>query len=115
MIELGQLERHYAAFAKQNARIVVASLEGRDDARQTQSDFPHLLVLADQDRKLATAAGVIHERSNPTGGDTSAPTTIIMDEGGVVRWIYRSPTALVRLSSDEVLQAVIETQGRSRK
>lgn len=107
MVELGQLERHHDDFAKQNARIVVASLDGAEEARQTQADFPHLLVLADDQHALAGAAGVVHENSAPQGGDTSAPTTVILDRHGVVRWLYRSPAAIARLSPDEVLRALI--------
>lgn len=115
MIELGQLERRHEEFAKQNARVVVASLDGPEEARQTQADFPHLLVLADSDRKLADAAAVIHEQSAPKGGDTSAPTTIVVDESGVVRWLYRSPAVIARLTPDEVLRAVMESQSQGRK
>lgn len=110
MVELGQLERHHEAFAKQNARVVVASLEGTEEARQTQADFPHLLVLSDHDRHLASAAEVIHERSTPEGGDTSAPTTVIIDQSGVVRWLYRPPSAIARLAPNELLRAVIEAR-----
>lgn len=113
MIELGQLERHHDDFAMENARIVVASLEGPDEAHQTQDDFPHLLVLADHDRKLASAVGVIHTRSTPEGGDTSAPTTVIIDGQGVVRWLYRSPAAIARLAPQDVLREVTTLTERS--
>ncbi|HET6883091.1 MAG TPA: redoxin domain-containing protein [Pirellulales bacterium] len=108
MIELGQLERRHADFARHDARIVVASLEGPDDARQTQVDFPHLVVLADADRKLANTVQVVHPQSSPAGGDTSAPTTVVIDGDGTVRWLYRSPAVIARLSPDEVLRAIAE-------
>ena len=100
--------RRHADFARRNARVVVASLEGTDDARQTQADFPHLLVLADADRTLANKTNVIHVRSSPKGGDTSAPTTVLIDGAGVVRRLYRPPAVISRLSPDEVLQAIDE-------
>ena len=106
MIELGQLERRHADFARHNARIIVSSIEGPEDAQQTQADFPHLVVLADQDRGLSNVAEVIHAKSTPEGGDTSAPTTILIDQSGIVRWLYRSPSAIARLSPDEVLRAI---------
>jgi peroxiredoxin len=65
-----------------------------------------LLVLADHDRGLSNAAEVIHPKSTPEGGDTSAPTTILIDQKGIVRWLYRSPSAIARLSPDDVLQAI---------
>ena len=106
MIELGQLERQHGEFARRNARVIVASLEGREEAQQTQADFQHLLVLADEERGLAEAAGVVHPRSAPGGLDTSAPTTVLIDGQGQVRWLYRSPRAITRLSPDELLEAV---------
>lgn len=106
MIELGQLERRHGDFAKRNARVIVASLEGRKEAQRTQADFPHLLVLADVERGLATAAQVVHPHSAPGGLDTSAPTTVLIDGHGQVCWLYRSPRAITRLSPDEVLEAV---------
>jgi alkyl hydroperoxide reductase subunit AhpC len=108
MIELGQLERRHEDFARRNARIVVASLEGPHDAQRTQADFPHLTVLSDADRRLASTVEVIDAQSSPTGGDTSAPTTVLIDGAGAVRWLYRPPAAIARLSPDEALRAIDE-------
>src|SRR5579871_5328793 len=106
MIELGQLERRHEDFARRNTRVIAVSVEGPDDARKTQTDFPHLLVLADQGRGLSDAAQLIHARAAPDGSDADAPTTILVDRRGVVRWLYRSPEVVARLSPDDVLQAV---------
>jgi alkyl hydroperoxide reductase subunit AhpC len=40
MTELVQLERRHEDFPKRNARVIVVSVEGLDDARKTQADFP---------------------------------------------------------------------------
>lgn len=106
MIELGQLERRHGDFAARNARVLVISMEGVDDAKQTQAQFPHLVVLADAGRGLGEAAGIVHPQSAPDGGDTEAPTTILVDRHGTVRWLYRSSEVIARLSPDEVLQAL---------
>lgn len=106
MIELGQLERRHEDFARRNTRVIVASLEGTEDAEKTQHDFPHLLVLADQERGLSEAAGLIHPHSSPDGRDTSAPTTILVDRHGKTCWVYRSGEVIARLSPDDVLQAI---------
>ena len=106
MIELGQLERRHEDFARRNTRVVAISVEGPDEARRTQADFPHLVVLADQGRGLSEAAGVIHPHAGPDGSDIDAPTTILVDRHGTVRWLYRSGEAIARLSPDEVLQAI---------
>jgi len=34
------------------------------------------------------------------------PTTLLVDRRGTVRWLYRSPEVIARLSPDEVSQAI---------
>jgi peroxiredoxin len=106
MTELVQLERRHEGFAARNARVVAVSIEGLDDARKTQADFPHLTVISDEHRALSEAARLIHPHAAPDGGDADAPTTILVDRRGTVRWVYRSPSVIARLSPDEVLQAI---------
>ena len=106
MIELGQLERRHDDFARRHTRVIVVSMEGIDDAKKTQGDFPDLLVLADQGRGLSDAAGLIHPHAAPDGSDIDPPTTIVVDPHGTVRWLYRSQEVISRLSPDEVLQAI---------
>jgi alkyl hydroperoxide reductase subunit AhpC len=109
MIELGQLERRHDDFTRRNTRVIVISTEGVDDAQKTQSQFPHLLVLADQNRGLSAAIGIIHAgAAAPDGSDIDMPTTILVDRSGTVRWLYRSPEMIARLSPDDVLAAIDE-------
>jgi peroxiredoxin len=109
MIELGQLESHWREFDKRKVRVVVVSVEDQEKARATQADFPHLIVVSDAGRKLAEAAAVIHPRSAPDGGDSAAPTTILVDGVGIVRWTFRPSRVLTRLSPSQVL-AVIDKE-----
>ena len=106
MIELGQLERRHEDFARRNTRVIVASMEGLDDAAKTQTQFPHLTVLADESRGLSDAAALVHPHAKPGGADADAPTTILVDGKGVVHWLYRPPVVIARLSPDDVLQAI---------
>src|SRR5262245_32598785 len=108
MTELVQLERRHEEFPKRDSRVIAVSVEGLDDARKTQADFPHLTVLSDEARGLSEAAGLIHPHAAPDGGDADVPTTILVDRRGMVRWIYRSPSVIARLAPDEVLWAVDE-------
>ena len=81
-------------------------MEGLDDARRTQADYPHLTVVSDEARGLSEAAGLIHPHAAPDGSDTDVPTTILLDRRGTVRWLYRSPSVIARLSPDDVLRAI---------
>jgi peroxiredoxin len=104
MAELGELEKRHEDFARKNLRVIVVSIESPELAKKTQADFPHLTVASDQERKLSNAVDVIHPNSGPEG-DTSAPTTILIDGNGTTKWIYRSGHVMVRLSPDELLEA----------
>jgi peroxiredoxin len=106
MKELVQLEQLHEEFARRNTRVIVTSLEGTDDAQKTQNQFPHLVVLADQERGLARAADLIHPKVGPDGSDANTPTTVFVDRQGVVRGLYRPDNVTSRLTPDEVLQAV---------
>jgi peroxiredoxin len=108
MIELVQLERRHEDFARRNARVIAVSMDGPDDSQRTQERFPHLVILSDSSRGLSEAAQVVHAHARPDGGEADAPTTILVDRDGQVRWLYRSPEIVARLSPDEVLAAIDE-------
>jgi peroxiredoxin len=108
MIELGELEAEHREFEKRKTRVVVVSLEDQETAQATQADFPHLIVIADAERKLAEAMDVIHAGSAPDGGDTAAPTTFLIDGAGNVRWTFRPERFFTRLSPKQVLAALDE-------
>jgi alkyl hydroperoxide reductase subunit AhpC len=108
MIELGQLEAQHEEFARRNVEVVVISVEDQKDAQLTQKEFPHLVVVADKERNLAKAVEVLQPGSDPHGDDTSAPTTILVDGSGTVRWVHRPPTVIGRLSPGEVVKAIDE-------
>jgi alkyl hydroperoxide reductase subunit AhpC len=108
MIELGELEGAHQEFEKRKTRVVVVSVEDQPTARATQADFPHLIVVADAERKLSEALDVIHRGSAPDGGDSAAPTTFLLDGAGNVRWTFRAERFFTRLSPGQVLAAVDE-------
>src|SRR5262245_22111152 len=106
MIELGELEKNWQEFENRNVKVVVVSLEGTDDAKATQKDFPHLVVVSDSERELSEAVDIIHKKSARDGGDTAAPTTLLIDGDGVVKWKSHPPRVLDRLSPAEFLAAI---------
>jgi peroxiredoxin len=106
MIELGQLEATWRDFAQRQVRVVVVSVEGREAAEATQAQFPHLVVVSDEERSLVGAVGVVHRRSAPGGGDSAAPTTLLVDGEGTLRWAFRPDRVLTRLSPAQLLAAI---------
>ncbi|HMF10764.1 MAG TPA: redoxin domain-containing protein [Gemmataceae bacterium] len=89
MIELGELERTHEEFAKRHVQVVAVSIEGLDDSIKTQKDFPHLVVVSDAERKLISAVEALHPGAGKNHEDVAAPTTILVDNKGMVRWVYR--------------------------
>src|SRR5262245_60496688 len=108
MAELVQLESQWRQFEERGVIVVVVSVEDLEAARDVQERFPHLEVVSDSEQKLTEAAEVLQKKSAPDGGDTSAPTTFLIDGKGVVRWTYRPDAVGSRLSPKEVLAAVDE-------
>jgi peroxiredoxin len=106
MVELGELEKHHADFDQRNVRLVAISRDDLEDSKKTQDAFPHLQIVSDVDHKVADALAVIDKGHGPGGQDTNAPTTMLVDGSGTVRWIGRPNRFLVRLSPEELLKAV---------
>ena len=106
MIELGQLEAHHDEFAKRHTRVVAVSVDGLDDSKKTKQVVPHLVVVADTDHKLVDAVEVLHAKAGERGEDVAAPTTILVDQHGVVRALFRPTNVGSRLSAREVLAMV---------
>ena len=114
MIELGQLEARHQDFDSRHVRVVAVSLDGLDDSAKTQSKFPHLVIVSDKNEGLAKAASTLAPQHSPEGGDTNAPTTVLVDRRGEVRWVFRPDRFIERLSPDELLKEVDKHLGASR-
>jgi peroxiredoxin len=109
MVELGELEARHDDFAKRNVRIVAISNDDPATARDTQADFRHLKIASDADQNMAKALQVVQSGVGPQHSDTNAPTTILVDGDGTVRWLFRPDYFIVRLSPDDFLAAIDKT------
>jgi peroxiredoxin len=110
MTELGELESHFQEFKKRKnpVEIVAISTDNREDAQKSQTRFPHLKVVADTDQKMCQTLDVMHPGAGSGGKDTAAPTTILVDGQGTVRWLFRPDRFLERLSPGQILAAIDE-------
>jgi alkyl hydroperoxide reductase subunit AhpC len=110
MAELGELERRHEDFANRGVRVMVVSNDPQEVARETQDDFPSLVVVADATKAMARAFQVTHTAFGPLGGrPTNAPTTFLVDGDGTVRWLFRPAQFVARLPPEELLTAIDET------
>jgi peroxiredoxin len=109
MVELGELEGRHDDFASRNLQILAISDDDLAIARETQAEFPHLKIVSDAEQNMAQAFQVIHSGVGPNCRDTNAPTTILVDADGKVRWVFRPNHFTARLSPDELLAAIDKT------
>jgi peroxiredoxin len=114
MIELGELETHQEDFAKRHTRVVAVSVDDPEKAKGTKENHPHLVIVADPDRKLISAAEVLHPGAGEHGEDVAAPTTFLIDKNGMVRAVFRPRQVVTRLSAKEVLAAVDAELGETK-
>ena len=106
MIELGELEKNSSEFASHGVHVVVASVDTQEDSRWVQSKFPHLTVLSDPDGTLTRKFGLLHPHAGPEGKDIATPTTILVDEHGTIRWLFRPDRVITRLSPAALTAAI---------
>jgi peroxiredoxin len=106
LVELGELEAHREEFASRQTRVVAVSVDNQEESQKTKDACPSLVVVADPDRKLVSAAEVLHPHAGQSGEDVAAPTTILIDKQGMVRALYRPSQVISRLSAKEVLEMV---------
>jgi len=110
MVELGQLEERHADFDK--VRVVAISQDDLENSKKTQEACPHLQIVSDANASIANALELMDKvHHGPKGEDTNAPTTMVVDGAGTVRWIYRADRFMVRLSPDDLLKAVDQHLG----
>src|SRR5258708_5046807 len=109
MDELGELEKRHEDLARRKVRVVAISNDDEATAQKTQAALPHLTVVADTQQNLAKAMHVIHAGVGPSGTDTNAPTTLLIDGAGVIRWTYRPRNLAVRATPEELLEAIDKT------
>lgn len=106
MKQLTELEAHHADFERADANVVVVSIEGLEEAAATQRDFPHLKVVSDEKRELSGAIDLINKNSAPDGGDTAAPTILLLDGHGTVTWLHRPTRFIARPSAAELVAKI---------
>ena len=106
---MAQLESYQQEIGRLGAGLVYIAAEKRDGIwkpekylRKHPTAFPFLL---DEDRAVTKAYGLYH-RLGHDAIRIAHPATLVVDEAGAVRYIYRGKHQLDRAPVEEVLTAV---------
>ena len=117
MTELGELRKHYRDIIDRLVEVVAVSVDPPNVSEKLRRklDLP-IRFLSDERGTLMDALHVRHRDGmppsfishRPAGGsrDLFLSTTFLLDEEGVIRWVYRPDTYRVRAPAREVLQAI---------
>lgn len=104
--QLRELEAHQAEFERIKVPVLVVSIEDVQTAAQTQKDFPHLVVVSDEQGGLSNAVQLINRGTAPGGKDCAIPTIILVDRSGTVRWLHRPTRFIARPSASELVATI---------
>ena len=116
MTELGELRKHYRDILDRRVEVVAVSVDPPDVSERLRRkiDLP-IRFLSDERGTLMDALHVRHRNGMPPsfithratdGRDPFLSTTFLLDEEGVIRWVYRPDTYRVRAPAREVLRAI---------
>ncbi len=65
-------------------------------------------ILADEQRQVIRALGLLHAGGAPNGDDIALPALILLDPGGRIRWRYVADRIQNRLDEQRVLVTIRE-------
>ena len=108
MIELGELDKRQREFAERKVSVLCISIEDQESASEIERRFSSLTVLSDVPGEFSKGLDLILANGSPYGTPAMAPTTVLVDATGIVRWIYRPPDVINRLPPDELLARIDE-------
>lgn len=104
-MQLGELQDYYGEFHRAGVRVVAVSIDRPEqNARLQRRLGAGYEFLSDEKGVLLDALDIRH-RQWP-GLESAVPTQYLVDEAGVVRWIYRAETWRVRPHPHEALRAI---------
>ncbi len=118
MTELVELRRHWQEIIDRHVDVVAVSIEPPDVTEALRRRIGvGIRFLSDERGTLMDALDVRHRDAMPpafvTAGhsargsrDLFMSTSFLVDESGVIRWVYRPDTYRVRAPAREVLQAI---------
>jgi peroxiredoxin len=64
--------------------------------------------LADREGVLLDGLGIRHRAGRNDGADIAYPTAVLVDAGGVVRWIFQSHSYRERARAEQIFGAIAE-------
>ncbi|GMU81186.1 MAG: hypothetical protein AMXMBFR47_10570 [Planctomycetota bacterium] len=92
---------------RRGGRLLAVSVDSPERSRQVVERFRlPFPILADEERDVIRAYGLVHAGGAPDGGDIAIPTLMLLGTDGRVLWRRVAPNVMDRLDPAEALAAV---------
>ncbi len=102
-----QLESYYERISERGVEVLAVSVDPPEaSARLRDRLGTRITFLADTERELLDALGIRHRDPPGRTGDIAFPTSVLVDEKGIVRWTFQSDTYRERARSEDVFAAI---------
>lgn len=110
--ELVGLDKISAEFEKANVQLLAVCVDAPSESRKVvdKNDlgFP---ILADEDRTVIKAYGLVHAGEGPKGTDIAIPAHVLIARDGRILWRHVSKRIQDRLAPKDVLEQVLAAAG----
>lgn len=103
-MELGQLQKYYDTIRGYGVEIYAVSIASPEINRALRERVgANYNFLSDPDGSVLDRLNIDHHTPNPTGRDIPIPTQILVDQKGIIRWIYQPSNYRIRAKPETVL------------
>ena len=108
-MELGQLQEYYDTVRSYGVEIYAVSTAPPEVNRALREQLgAGYTFLSDPDRSVLDQLNIDHQTPNPTGKDIPIPTQILVDQEGIIRWIYQPSNYRIRAKPETVITVLKE-------
>ena len=102
-----QLERYYGDVADRGVELFAVSVDPPAASKRLREHLKlRFTFLSDPEGELLDALGIRHRAGRADGADIAYPTSVLVDAGGTVRWIFHSDTYRARARPQQVFAAI---------
>ena len=94
---------------EQGVELFAVSVDPPEKSRRLKARLEsRITYLSDEPGALLDALGIRHRAGRNDGVDISYPAAVLVDGGGIVRWVHQSETYRDRASAADIFGAIAE-------
>jgi len=105
-VELAQLQKRAEKFEEIGVEVLPVSADQPEDSERVRRKLSsRFRYLCDRDTHVTEKLGLLHVKGHPSDKrDIATPAMILVDQEGIVRWLFKPRNYRVRANLDGVLE-----------